>query len=237
MCCCCWRLHRHQIHLISYGCVSFGLIATGLVFTVFAIFQKDSQIGKVWLAGPTTMVVGLVLCGKVIIDWGPAMLHAREDSIDRRLLEHHISGNAHIARMADPVLHDSFLKHQMAYHEPKCNGGAAMMYTRPNNSSTPSSSVNQEYPRPDSPCLLLSQYDSSLNNIDDYHGVRLKTDSSARLTSSNYTSRHQSSVASMSPSCPDNGVCKCSQYGSIRRERPSVFQGEEFVLDERNYFV
>ncbi|WKY17032.1 hypothetical protein Q1695_001560 [Nippostrongylus brasiliensis] len=144
------------------------------------------------------MVVGLVLCGKVIIDWGPAMLHAREDSIDRRLLEHHISGNAHIARMADPVLHDSFLKHQMAYHEPKCNGGAAMMYTRPNNSSTPSSSVNQEYPRPDSPCLLLSQYDSSLNNID---------------------------------------VCKCSQYGSIRRERPSVFQGEEFVLDERNYFV
>ncbi|VDL71072.1 unnamed protein product [Nippostrongylus brasiliensis] len=88
--------------IFSYGCVSFGLIATGLVFTVFAIFQKDSQIGKVtflgplllykvWLAGPTTMVVGLVLCGKVIIDWGPAMLHAREDSIDRRLLEHHIS--------------------------------------------------------------------------------------------------------------------------------------------------
>uniref|UniRef100_A0A1I7WZX5 G_PROTEIN_RECEP_F2_4 domain-containing protein n=1 Tax=Heterorhabditis bacteriophora TaxID=37862 RepID=A0A1I7WZX5_HETBA len=31
----------------SYGCVSFGLITTGLVFTVFAIFQKDSQIGKV----------------------------------------------------------------------------------------------------------------------------------------------------------------------------------------------
>ncbi|VDM59763.1 unnamed protein product [Angiostrongylus costaricensis] len=74
----------------SYGCVSFGLIATGLVFTVFAIFQKDSQIGKVWLAGPTTMVVGLVLCGKVIIDWGPAMLHAREGSIDSRLMEHYV---------------------------------------------------------------------------------------------------------------------------------------------------
>ncbi|CAI4232608.1 unnamed protein product [Auanema sp. JU1783] len=82
MCCCCTVLHRHQIHLISYGCVSLGLITTGLVFTIFAIFQKESQIGKVWLAGPTTMVVGLVLCGKVIIDWGPAMMHAREGSID-----------------------------------------------------------------------------------------------------------------------------------------------------------
>ncbi|KAI6223588.1 hypothetical protein M3Y99_01447900 [Aphelenchoides fujianensis] len=72
MCCIlCPRLHRHQIHLIRYplgikiyGLVSFSLISTGLVFTIFAIFQKDSQIGKVWLAGPTTMVVGLVLCGK-----------------------------------------------------------------------------------------------------------------------------------------------------------------------------
>uniref|UniRef100_A0A915E1A0 Uncharacterized protein n=1 Tax=Ditylenchus dipsaci TaxID=166011 RepID=A0A915E1A0_9BILA len=59
----------------------------GLVFTVFAIFQKDSQIGKVWLAGPTTMVVGLVLCGKVIIDWGPAMMHGREGSIDSRIMD------------------------------------------------------------------------------------------------------------------------------------------------------
>ncbi|KAI1725531.1 hypothetical protein DdX_02191 [Ditylenchus destructor] len=78
MCCCCLRLHRHQVHLISYGCVSFSLITTGLVFTVFAIFQKDSQIGKVWLAGPTTMV---------IIDWGPAMAHGREGSIDSRLMD------------------------------------------------------------------------------------------------------------------------------------------------------
>ncbi|EYB82221.1 hypothetical protein Y032_0364g3558 [Ancylostoma ceylanicum] len=51
--------------VFNYGFVSFGLIATGLLFTIFAIFQKESQIGKVWLAGPTTMVVGLVLCGKV----------------------------------------------------------------------------------------------------------------------------------------------------------------------------
>ncbi|CEF59471.1 Hypothetical protein SRAE_X000121900 [Strongyloides ratti] len=83
MCCCCpCNIHRHQIHLISYGFVALILIITGLVFTIFAIFQKDSQIGKIWLAGPTTMVVGLVLCGKVIIDWAPAMYRGRHNSID-----------------------------------------------------------------------------------------------------------------------------------------------------------
>ena len=40
------------------------------------------------------MVVGLVLCGKVVIDWGPAMLHAREGSIDSGLVE----------QMGNPVL-------------------------------------------------------------------------------------------------------------------------------------
>ncbi|VDP04041.1 unnamed protein product [Heligmosomoides polygyrus] len=44
--CSCRCGHRAQ-RLRCYGCVSFGLITTGLVFTVFAIFQKDSQIGKV----------------------------------------------------------------------------------------------------------------------------------------------------------------------------------------------
>ena len=37
----------HFFHLFSYGCVSLSLIITGVVFTVFAVFQKDSQIGKV----------------------------------------------------------------------------------------------------------------------------------------------------------------------------------------------
>uniref|UniRef100_A0A0N4ZBW1 Transmembrane protein 220 n=1 Tax=Parastrongyloides trichosuri TaxID=131310 RepID=A0A0N4ZBW1_PARTI len=88
MCCCCCRsIHRHQIHLISYGFVAFILILTGLVFTIFAIFQKDSQIGKIWLAGPTTMVVGLVLCGKVMIDWTPAMYRGRHNSIESMLEE------------------------------------------------------------------------------------------------------------------------------------------------------
>uniref|UniRef100_A0A915A4Y0 Uncharacterized protein n=1 Tax=Parascaris univalens TaxID=6257 RepID=A0A915A4Y0_PARUN len=110
-CCCCPNIHRHQVHLISYGCVSFCLITTGLVFTVFAIFQKDSQIGKVWLAGPTTMVVGLVLCGKVVIDWGPAMAHAREGSFDSRLSQ----GLLPEARMSSTLLEGHFFKNPILY--------------------------------------------------------------------------------------------------------------------------
>ncbi|VDN60505.1 unnamed protein product [Dracunculus medinensis] len=82
MCCPLSGIHRHQIHLISYGSVSFCLISIGLLFSVFAIFQKDSIIGKVWLAGPTTIVVGLVLLGKVVIDWGPAMNSKHFNSMD-----------------------------------------------------------------------------------------------------------------------------------------------------------
>ncbi|KAH7717155.1 hypothetical protein AAVH_15412 [Aphelenchoides avenae] len=107
MCSCCLRLHRHQIHLISYGFVAFCLMTMGMIFTVFAIFQKESQIGKVWLAGPTAMVVGLVLVGKslayesfnprtgqiaanprrikLVIDWGPAMMSGREGTVDSYL--------------------------------------------------------------------------------------------------------------------------------------------------------
>lgn len=110
-CCCCPNIHRHQVHLISYGCVSFCLITTGLVFTVFAIFQKDSQIGKVWLAGPTTMVVGLVLCGKVVIDWGPAMAHAREGSVDSRLNQELLPE----ARMNSTLLEGRFFKNPILY--------------------------------------------------------------------------------------------------------------------------
>ena len=35
-----------RLTIFSYGCVAFGLIVTGLIFTVFSIFYKDSQIGK-----------------------------------------------------------------------------------------------------------------------------------------------------------------------------------------------
>ena len=43
----------------------------GLLFSGFAVFDKNSLIGQIWLAGPTTIAVGLVLCGKVIIDCRP----------------------------------------------------------------------------------------------------------------------------------------------------------------------
>ncbi|CAB3400660.1 unnamed protein product [Caenorhabditis bovis] len=127
--CCCTRLHRHQIHLISYGIVSCGLIMTGLVFTVFAIFQKESQIGKVWLAGPTTMVVGLVLAGKVIIDWGPAMLHGREGSIDSQFFEQMNMPNSQFH--PEPTRQPQF----RIEHEPKCNGAASHRYVQSNNNT------------------------------------------------------------------------------------------------------
>lgn len=136
--CCCTRLHRHQIHLISYGIVSCGLITTGLVFTVFAIFQKESQIGKVWLAGPTTMVVGLVLAGKVVIDWGPAMLHAREGSIDSRLFDQ--LHQPAPSRYPEP-LRPQTVNQMRIEHEPKCNGSgsspASFVQYNNNNAQSP----------------------------------------------------------------------------------------------------
>src|SRR5271167_4465264 len=65
------RARRHRIHLIAYGFVSAAMIVCGLMFSFFAIFERDHAISKVWLAGPTTIAVGLVLCGKVVIDFRP----------------------------------------------------------------------------------------------------------------------------------------------------------------------
>ncbi|KAL3073328.1 hypothetical protein niasHT_038685 [Heterodera trifolii] len=113
--CCCVRLHRHQLHLASYGLVSMSLIITGFVFTVFAVFHRDngggeeengqqndqqpwdwigrSRLGKIWLAGPVLMVVGGVLCGKVMIDWGPAMSRGRTGSLDSQLVDELVFSN------------------------------------------------------------------------------------------------------------------------------------------------
>jgi hypothetical protein len=80
ICCCLLGWHRHKVHLLSYGMVATLLMGIGIAFSIFAMFQKNSQIGKIWLAGPTTFTVGLVLCGKVVIDWGPAQLDSRSES-------------------------------------------------------------------------------------------------------------------------------------------------------------
>lgn len=66
------RSFRHRLHLFAYGFVSLMSIVFGIVFTGFALFERRSLISKVWLAGPTTLAVGLVLCGKVIIDYKPS---------------------------------------------------------------------------------------------------------------------------------------------------------------------
>lgn len=61
----CFHQNLLKIYLNSYGFVSLSLCIIGVVFTIFAVFQKDSVIGRVWLAGPVLMVVAGVLCGKV----------------------------------------------------------------------------------------------------------------------------------------------------------------------------
>ncbi|KAE9417336.1 hypothetical protein Angca_001967, partial [Angiostrongylus cantonensis] len=147
----------------SYGCVSFGLIATGLVFTVFAIFQKDSQIGKVWLAGPTTMVVGLVLCGKVIIDWGPAMLHARDDYIDSRFIEHYAT--FHMPEIVDPLINKNRFNHQSTHYEPRCNGSVMTSSIKQQLGGTGETValLDQELLHPNPHYLILSQRCLSAN--------------------------------------------------------------------------
>jgi hypothetical protein len=42
---------------------------------------------KIWLSGPVLIVVGAVLCGKVMIDWGPAMERRLSDSLNSQLYD------------------------------------------------------------------------------------------------------------------------------------------------------
>lgn len=111
---------------------------------------------KVWLAGPTTMVVGLVLAGKVVIDWGPAMLHAREGSIDSRLFDQVICNtrsnvfkdNHYKFQLHQPApsrypepLRPQTVNQMRIEHEPKCNGSgsspASFVQYNNNNAQSP----------------------------------------------------------------------------------------------------
>lgn len=76
------RSFRRRVHLFAYGFVSFCSIVLGIVFTGYALFERQSVISKVWLAGPTTLAVGLVLCGKVIIDCNPDSENESEEAND-----------------------------------------------------------------------------------------------------------------------------------------------------------
>jgi uncharacterized membrane protein len=44
--------------MVSYACVGTVLLTLGITFSSFALFKTDSQLAKVWLAGPTTIAVG-----------------------------------------------------------------------------------------------------------------------------------------------------------------------------------
>ncbi len=55
------------------------MMSMGMIFSFFAIFVKESELSKVWLAGPTTIAVGLVLCGKVVIDCRPVIDDSSDD--------------------------------------------------------------------------------------------------------------------------------------------------------------
>lgn len=236
--CCCARLHRHQIHLITYGIVSCGLITTGLVFTVFAIFQKDSQIGKVWLAGPTTMVVGLVLAGKVVIDWGPAMLHGRQGSIDSRFMDPMNMPRGQMNETSQIIRYDQ---------QPKCNGsisGPIINHQTPNYMSPrlQRTSIGMVRPPPEH-CLIYSQYNNSSHNlpIQQMNNHDRPSSSNRRYTkpdayqrSSIFTNNSDNS-AEQSIALTETCEC-CQQYGTmVRTDGP--FQGESFVLNERSYLI
>ena len=104
------------------------------------------------------MVVGLVLCGKVVIDWGPAMLHAREGSIDSALVE----------QIANPVLNihegDASVSHTLAKnqldprHPHPISNGECPRHPRVHHYD---GDVGQEGAID---CIIYSQYDSASNS-------------------------------------------------------------------------
>ncbi|CAJ0583267.1 unnamed protein product, partial [Mesorhabditis spiculigera] len=219
MCCCCCGLHRHQIHLISYAFVSLGLLATGFVFTIFSIFYKDSQIGKVWLAGPTTMVVGLVLCGKGA---NPVM---------QRL--------ANNGGMAPNGRHfGSFTPSQDGYQKALIipNNAAKQSngsISAPSGSGSPgglhippqvTAYHQQKVPNAET-CLMYSQYEPPLSNLN-------STPIGMRLSHAKLEQSPRGSVTSPAVS----EICECAKYGTIRRPA-NLYQGESFVLNDRNYLI
>lgn len=104
------------------------------------------------------MVVGLVLCGKVVIDWGPAMLHAREGSIDSALVE----------QIANPVLNshegDGSLSHPLTKnqldprHSRSIPNGECPRHPRVHSYD---GDVGQEGAID---CIIYSQFDSASNS-------------------------------------------------------------------------
>ncbi|KAH7732201.1 hypothetical protein AAVH_01099 [Aphelenchoides avenae] len=253
MCCLCLNLHRHQIHLISYGFVAFSLIVTGLVFTVFAIFQKESQIGKVWLAGPTTMVVGLVLVGKVVIDWGPAMLSGREGTIDSFLDQ--MAGPPISSLNGEPKLPPPKAPLLFPHNDPclKLNGNAVKMPHQRLERKPTELAAGQEGAID---CIVYGQFDSVSNSNASSTMPQLPLDATSALAmGSNAATTPCSLSRTMTPTpLADSPIAEChcaeimanrymQDYGSMGEtsrpfpSRSNMYQGETFIINDKSYYI
>ncbi|CAD6190474.1 unnamed protein product [Caenorhabditis auriculariae] len=213
------------------------------------------------------MVVGLVLAGKVVIDWGPAMLHAREGSFDSRLMDQ-FQLNAPASRYPEPLRN----QHVRVEHEPKCDGkntrgrvilqqpmnypsmspyGTPMPAGMPHmmqRSSIGSPSVSQlrgSVPYVPEHCLIYSQYNSSLNSIPSNHGHDRRSSSMPRhLNQSKQHSPRNSLYTTHSNHSNHSGEQSLAlsdvcecSQYGTMRRNDPPFQGESFILNERSYLI
>ncbi|VDN07759.1 unnamed protein product [Thelazia callipaeda] len=214
----------------SYGCVSFCFITIGLLLTIFAVFQKDSQIGKVWLAGPTTIVVGLVLCGKVIIDWKPAMMHSQpysDYSINR------------VKDEIDVVNRESLLTHPLCIMNTNC------IDTTRNLSNQ--NCYHHHSPMPDT----VNKNDMLESSTDEQNSYSASPSVLPTVTFEN-DGKFSCMLNPLLSSCERNKVqlnpMEESLYGAIRTREATddyssgivsgrFYQGETFVLNNRNHLI
>lgn len=167
------------------------------------------------------------------------MLHARDDYIDSRFIEHYAT--FHMPEIVDPLINKSRFNHQSTHHEARCNGSVMRSSITQQLAGTGETValLDQELLHPNPHYLILSQRCLSANEYnEDHQGLRMDTDSESQLTFSHPTLQQSFNVTPSSLACSISDMCKCSQYqyGSIRRG-PPIFQGELFVLNERNYFI
>uniref|UniRef100_A0AC34F4V0 Uncharacterized protein n=1 Tax=Panagrolaimus sp. ES5 TaxID=591445 RepID=A0AC34F4V0_9BILA len=104
------------------------------------------------------MVVGLVLCGKVVIDWGPAMLHAREGSIDSGLVEQ--MGNPVLQSMQDENIPLSKTHTERSFSRSTVNGDLGNCLRHPRIHGY-NGDIGQEGAID---CIVYSQYDNPFNS-------------------------------------------------------------------------
>ncbi|EYB82225.1 hypothetical protein Y032_0364g3560 [Ancylostoma ceylanicum] len=169
---------------------------------------------------------------QVIIDWGPAMLHAREGSVDSILIDQYVSCGSgciicnifcYCNKPLSIPYRQELGSNGAANRAPSCALLAA--------SRNQPSDLDRFYS--DSHNLILPQYNSSLNNI---NGMEYSTRWEQRVKYSEPTLHLSSNGTPASTTHSVSDICNCSHSGSMRRG-PSTYQGESFVINERNYFI